>query len=264
MVTMTNIRDNRNRPTATRRSSNKKFDRIMGKLRYPLIFASLAAICVLMLILQASLIPYLENDNTGNYALSSPNEAALKAVAAAITSPQEDEAGQQHQKNHDRLAVPSVQKWKMDHQKEPQLRKTVISNNNNKNEHSDVNDPFHDKAQIMEMLKEMNVDPYSLDNGTWAQVPTWEQVTAIWGSEPRVYGRQHCEAFKSRIEPKQRRVAVAGIFSTGTNLLAQLLQHNCGIPERVKWLGRKGGHGMYWQVVSQDKCLFLIKIGNEE
>ena len=109
---------------------------------------------------------------------------------------------------------------------------------------TDPSDPFYDKEKIMDMLREMEVDPYSIDNATWAKVPTWGFVTNIWGTEPVVHGLdQHCDTFR-RIDPKRRRIAVAGMFSTGTNLLAQLLQHNCGIPERIEWLGRNKGHGM--------------------
>lgn len=119
----------------------------------------------------------------------------------------------------------------------------------------DPTDPHYDKERIMDMLQEMNVDPFSIDNQTWAKVPTWQKVTDIWGTEPVVQGLEHCADFRKDVPGKLRLIAVAGIFSTGTNLLAQLLQHNCAIPERMATFkdqkkGRQKNHGMEWQVVS--------------
>ena len=133
-------------------------------------------------------------------------------------------------------------------------------NNNNNNNNTtkkeeeegegEKTDPFYDKDRLMDVLRTMNVDPYSIDNETWQLVPTWSEITKVWGTEPRIYGLESsCSQFRKTVPAKKRHLAVAGLFSTGTNLIAQLLQHNCGIPERIDWIGnRKKGHGMEWQV----------------
>eukprot|EP00548_Thalassiothrix_antarctica_P015026 CAMPEP_0194175832 /NCGR_PEP_ID=MMETSP0154-20130528/9831_1 /TAXON_ID=1049557 /ORGANISM="Thalassiothrix antarctica, Strain L6-D1" /LENGTH=404 /DNA_ID=CAMNT_0038889801 /DNA_START=188 /DNA_END=1402 /DNA_ORIENTATION=+ len=126
-----------------------------------------------------------------------------------------------------------------------------IGNNNNNNAINNNNhDPFYDKVKLLDVLRNMDVDPHSIDNSTWSQVPTWKSITEVWGKEPRIYGlEESCSKFRNEIPAHKRHIAVGGIFSTGTNLMAQLLQHNCGIPERIEWIGnRNKGHGMEWQV----------------
>lgn len=50
----------------------------------------------------------------------------------------------------------------------------------------------------------------------------------------------------------ERMLGAAGMFSTGTNLLTQLLKRNCYIPERAERYGldtaSKEQLGMRWQV----------------
>ena len=107
---------------------------------------------------------------------------------------------------------------------------------------------FEGREKLVHMLLEMYIDVEQIDEKVWAQVPVWDDIVKIHGSGPVIYGLDQCEDYRNRVAPIDRRVGVAGMFNTGTNLLAILLQHNCAIPERVAKWGRKKGHGMEWQV----------------
>lgn len=64
-------------------------------------------------------------------------------------------------------------------------------------------------------------------------LPTWTQVSNLYGSEPIIYGLDTCQAYQERLlqfnaskivsEPKPR---VAGLFNTGTNAVAQSMSIN--------------------------------------
>lgn len=103
---------------------------------------------------------------------------------------------------------------------------------------------FDGKERFIEILKEMDIDPLSIDEDTWRQVPTWDIVQELYGNQPIVYGLDRCQEFREATPASEMRVAVAGMFNSGTNAIAILLQHNCQIPARVKKKGPRKGHGM--------------------
>ena len=105
----------------------------------------------------------------------------------------------------------------------------------------------NDKEPILELLRDAGLDPVSLGNETIAQLPSWDEVTTLYGSEPRFYGLETCQAFRNHSDPAEHFIGVAGTFNTGTNLLADLLMKNCYMPERVKKYGSVN-RGMRWQV----------------
>lgn len=106
-------------------------------------------------------------------------------------------------------------------------------------------DPSHFRGR--EKLVGMLLEMHSISEETLEAVPMWEDIARERGP-PVILGTEKCAEFRERVPALDRRVAIAGMFSTGTNLLSQLLQHNCAIPEGVEKKGRKGGHGMDWQV----------------
>ena len=109
-------------------------------------------------------------------------------------------------------------------------------------------DLYTGKEQLLGMLLEMDLDIYAVDEDTWKSVPQWKDIQAVHGQEPVIHGLDTCKPYRDTIPAHRRRVGIAGMFNTGTNLLAILLQHNCGIPERIELEGRRRGHGMEWQV----------------
>ena len=60
------------------------------------------------------------------------------------------------------------------------------------------------------------------------RLPTTTKVADLYGPEPIVYGLETCQAYRNKLQalnqtPQPR---IAGLYNTGTNALAQLLQYN--------------------------------------
>ncbi|GKY96751.1 hypothetical protein MPSEU_000634500 [Mayamaea pseudoterrestris] len=102
------------------------------------------------------------------------------------------------------------------------------------------------KDPLLDLLRDAGIDPASLGNETLDQLPTWNEVTSLYGPEPIIYGLETCQAYREHSDPAEHFIGVAGTFNTGTNLLADLLGKNCFMPERVKKHGAES-RGMRWQ-----------------
>ena len=111
------------------------------------------------------------------------------------------------------------------------------------------------KERLWEMLSSRNVT--QIYASYWDTVPQWDTILAnIHRSNdptPIIYGLETCAEFQrvTADNPSQRRIAPAGLFNTGTNLLSVLLEYNCQNPHRVaKFKGNaKRGHGNEWQTL---------------
>mmetsp|Transcript_7689 Transcript_7689/g.10977 ORF Transcript_7689/g.10977 Transcript_7689/m.10977 type:complete len:448 (-) Transcript_7689:7-1350(-) len=218
-------------------SSNRKrnTNSPSAPIKLPLLFGLSAIVFISLIFLQSLLVP------------------PISTVSGDFHN------GQQQKQRRQQQLQRQGQEWKDHRHHKPNVESTTKMNNTNSNNpRNNNNNPYlKDKDKIIGMLQAMSVDPYAIDNETWAEVPTWTQVQQIWGTEPKIYGlyvpnqndgMNFCASFRNSIDEYRRHIAVGGVFSTGTNLLAQLLQHNCGIPERIKKYGRRRGHGMEWQV----------------
>lgn len=91
------------------------------------------------------------------------------------------------------------------------------------------------------------------DEQTLAQhdLPTDASIAAQYGTGPILLGLDTCQTYRDTVPAEDRMLGAAGMFSTGTNLVTQLLKRNCKIPERVKLYGKdatKEQLGMRWQV----------------
>lgn len=81
------------------------------------------------------------------------------------------------------------------------------------------------------------------------KLPSWEEVTSLYGSKPKIIGLDTCSTFQSTIPESDAYIGGSGMFNTGTNLLADLLLKYCSLPKRTN-----GGHdqrakkGMLWHV----------------
>lgn len=69
----------------------------------------------------------------------------------------------------------------------------------------------------------------------------------MYGEDPVMLGLDTCKAFQEASDPAEHYLAVAGTFNSGTNLLAELLIHNCHMPARMAKYG-KIHEGIRWQV----------------
>jgi hypothetical protein len=84
-----------------------------------------------------------------------------------------------------------------------------------------------------------------------AHLPTEQQIVDLYGPHPVIQGLDTCATFRNQVPAVERMLGAAGLFSTGTNLVTQLLKQNCAIPERVAHYGphaSKEEYGMRWQV----------------
>ena len=84
--------------------------------------------------------------------------------------------------------------------------------------------------RTVERLLAMGVNRSDLTDSVIEYLPSWSQVISNYGEEPIVLGLERCKAFRKAVLPKDRMVAPAGLFSTGTNLLDELLTLNCKSP----------------------------------
>lgn len=105
------------------------------------------------------------------------------------------------------------------------------------------------KEKIIQLIQSagIDVDPIK-DAALIAELPTWTEVTDMYGTEPVVYGLNegNCQRFQTQSDRAEHMMGTAGTFNTGTNLLSELLIHNCHIPERrAKY---NGAQGVRWQV----------------
>ena len=108
------------------------------------------------------------------------------------------------------------------------------------------------KEPILQLLRDAGVAD-DLDAETLASLPSWEEVTALYGPAPVLHGLETCATFRaSGRDPGEHLLGVAGTFNTGTNLLAELLIHNCEMPARMAKYGAIN-KGIRWQV---RKCYY--------
>uniref|UniRef100_A0A7S2UIB2 Uncharacterized protein n=1 Tax=Attheya septentrionalis TaxID=420275 RepID=A0A7S2UIB2_9STRA len=82
------------------------------------------------------------------------------------------------------------------------------------------------KTHLLDILLEANV---TVTLASLKKLPTWEDVTDLYGDTPLISGLDSCKAFRQSIPLAQRIVAPAGLYNSGTNLMAVLLKENCRV-----------------------------------
>jgi len=88
-----------------------------------------------------------------------------------------------------------------------------------------------DKERIIQILQEAGTEltPQIIES-----LPTWTEVTSLYGTKPKIHGLETCQSFQTIVAPDRSYIGPSGIFNTGTNLLASLLKQYCVLPERQK------------------------------
>lgn len=107
-----------------------------------------------------------------------------------------------------------------------------------------------EKAPVLEILKQAGVMLDDLGDAKLQELPTWNQVTSLYGHAPKIYGLETCKAFQQqqqRGDAADHFVGTAGTFNSGTNLMSELMIHNCQMTARMKKYG-KVNKGIRWQV----------------
>jgi hypothetical protein len=70
------------------------------------------------------------------------------------------------------------------------------------------------------------------------------KVVDLFGNEVVIVGKEDCATFRSLVPWKRRRLGVAGMFNTGTNLLESQLRMNIHMPQPILWQVPWGKHRM--------------------
>jgi hypothetical protein len=105
----------------------------------------------------------------------------------------------------------------------------------------------NDIEERIPLLRILQLGDYKLeeflagDDTKLASLPKWTGIMNVYGP-PKIWGLQWCEKYQQKIPPNERRMGVAGVFDSGTNLLYSLLEANC------KFKQRSSGKGIEWQV----------------
>ncbi|GAX26244.1 hypothetical protein FisN_16Lh072 [Fistulifera solaris] len=100
------------------------------------------------------------------------------------------------------------------------------------------------KDRILWLLQDAGVALSSLSEEERQQLPKWQHVIDLYGDNIIVQGQEQCETFRQHVpNPKDRILAVAGLFNTGTNLLnTQFTRNIQGI--KTLWQVPWGKHRM--------------------
>jgi len=109
-----------------------------------------------------------------------------------------------------------------------------------------------DKWRILQLFIEAGLK--EMDDSTYKVLPTWRDVSSLYGGEANIVGLEQCEAFRQKGNVWDHFVSTAGTFNSGTNLMAELLIHNCHMQARMEKFGFKN-RGIRWQGMLLD-CLF--------
>ena len=107
----------------------------------------------------------------------------------------------------------------------------------------DVDDVDPEKWHAYRILRDAGISPITPE--IIARLPRWSDIVSQFGPEP-ILNLDSCAAYRSSVPPHDRMAAVAGLFNTGTNLLAHLMADNCQIDRGLNGTGT----GMRMQVVS--------------
>jgi len=94
----------------------------------------------------------------------------------------------------------------------------------------DINDDDDDDDDLKPILKILCQAGYNISKHSTeidrSVLPKWSKILEHYGP-PKILGLETCQAFREKIPPHQRHIAPAGMFNSGTNLLANLIRVNC-------------------------------------
>jgi hypothetical protein len=72
------------------------------------------------------------------------------------------------------------------------------------------------RKEILDLISEARVKIDLVNDADMVrELPTWEEVTSLYGKEPVIYGLDQCEVFRQSSDPADHFVSTAGTFNTG-------------------------------------------------
>ena len=81
------------------------------------------------------------------------------------------------------------------------------------------------------IVKILTAADVEIDEVLAEQLPTWDDITSMYGEKPVIHGLDTCQTYRDTVKPENRMLGPAGMFNTGTNLLFELMKVNCNIVE---------------------------------
>ena len=97
------------------------------------------------------------------------------------------------------------------------------------------------REPILQLLKEAGISDLSPQQ--ISRLPRWEHVVDLYGPKVVIVGKNRCDQFRKKVRLTDRKVGVAGLFNTGTNLLQLHLFRNIHGVESL-WQVPWGKHRM--------------------
>jgi hypothetical protein len=83
-----------------------------------------------------------------------------------------------------------------------------------------------DRKETFKQLLQLGLDhPTILDD--IQSLPPWSSIVEQYGTQPIILGLETCAQYREQVPLEHRWVAAAGLFHTGTNLIADLLMGTC-------------------------------------
>ena len=98
---------------------------------------------------------------------------------------------------------------------------------------------------ILRILRQANMsESEASDPSLHDDLPSWEEVVERFGPRPIVEGLDRCATYNEMVPyTRDRMLAPAGPFNSGTNFLHEMLRRNCKVP-----FTKNGRTGIMWQV----------------
>ena len=112
------------------------------------------------------------------------------------------------------------------------------------------------REPILHLLREAGIDNLSPDQIN--KLPTWQHVLDLYGPDVVIVGKDRCADFRKKVPLTDRKVGVAGLFNTGTNLLDLHLMRNVHGVENL-WQVPWGKHRMAevkWNHTAKDMAKY--------
>jgi len=97
------------------------------------------------------------------------------------------------------------------------------------------------KEPLIELLHDAGVK--DIDPAVLQRLPAWDTIQQLYGPGPILFGTETCAAFRESVSKHDASLGVAGLFNTGTNLMALYLEANCKMP-----FSKTRNKGIRWQV----------------
>mmetsp|Transcript_24051 Transcript_24051/g.56870 ORF Transcript_24051/g.56870 Transcript_24051/m.56870 type:complete len:429 (-) Transcript_24051:1887-3173(-) len=128
------------------------------------------------------------------------------------------------------------------------LESSTWSSSSQHNKHDNSNGDNIKKKNvepILRILRRANMsESEASDPSLHDDLPSWEEVVDRFGPRPIVEGLDRCAAYNEMVPyTRDRMLASAGPFNSGTNFLHEMLRRNCEVP-----FTKNGRTGIMWQV----------------